>query len=113
MLMALALDDNAFLSRFKTAQEIFDLQESPHRRVLRLRWTEKAHALPVFRDVCESGSGLRVSTNALTVGKYREIFQWIGRVCGFEFTLEPYQIRRASGQNINSKLILLPKTKQP
>ncbi|KAI9719521.1 MAG: hypothetical protein M1828_006150 [Chrysothrix sp. TS-e1954] len=104
LLMALALDDNAFVDGFQTPQQIFGLRESPHRKVLRLRWTKEASRLPVFRDVCDTGSGIRVSTTALRIGKYRQFFICFGRVCGFESSLEPYQIRRASGQKLNAAL---------
>ncbi|KAF1343495.1 hypothetical protein EJ07DRAFT_186564 [Lizonia empirigonia] len=36
--------------------------------------------------------------------KYRDIFVRLGRVAGFEKSLELYQLRRASGRNINSAL---------
>ncbi|KAF1980431.1 hypothetical protein BU23DRAFT_444060, partial [Bimuria novae-zelandiae CBS 107.79] len=36
--------------------------------------------------------------------KYRDIFIRLGRVAGFEADLELYQLRRASGSNINNIL---------
>ncbi|KAJ9634908.1 hypothetical protein H2199_008772 [Coniosporium tulheliwenetii] len=60
---------------------------------------------PIFRNVERTPDGIRVSdSKALPYHKYRDHFVYLGRFAGFEHLLELYQVRRASGRNINSVL---------
>lgn len=99
LVMSLALADNAFESSFKRPEQIFNLQKTS-RDAIFLRWKDEAKELPLFCDVRETGSGIRPTNDAMPISRYRHVFTWIGLVCGFEFSLEPYQKARKQGSSI-------------
>ncbi|KAJ9650093.1 hypothetical protein H2201_009318, partial [Coniosporium apollinis] len=75
------------------------------RDVFRLRFKKEKEKQPIFRNVERTPDGIRVSdSKALPYHKYRDHFVYLGRFAGFEHLLELYQVRRASGRNINSVL---------
>jgi hypothetical protein len=56
------------------------------------------------KRVAEPTVPLRIlKEKAFPYAKYRDTFVRLGRIAGFEESLELYQLRRASGRNINSK----------
>ncbi|KAF2193897.1 hypothetical protein K469DRAFT_548723, partial [Zopfia rhizophila CBS 207.26] len=60
---------------------------------------------PFFCDVIHtSEGGCILKDKAFPYAKYRDIFVRLGRVAGFEESLELYQLQRASRRNINSVL---------
>jgi hypothetical protein len=74
--------------------------------VARLSFKKEKFNQPIFRNVVETMDGVYVSDKeALGYTKGRDIFVRIGRVAGFEDTLEFYDLRRASGRKINSKFL--------
>lgn len=89
---------------FTSVQDIFDLNIPADRDVLRIKWKKQLLDLPFLCDVRNTSEGVRILTEqAFPYAKYRDIFVRLGRVAGFEKSLELYQLRRASGRNINSK----------
>jgi hypothetical protein len=71
--------------------------------MLRIKW-KKVLNEPFFCDVKNTLEGGRLLiSKAFPYSKYRDIFARLGRVAGFEAPLELYQLRRAFGNNINSK----------
>jgi hypothetical protein len=77
------------------------------RDVLRVKWKEDLLDQPFLCDVRNTSEGVRIlKEKAFLYAKYRDIFVRLGHVAGFEKSLELYQLRRASGRNINSKSAL-------
>ncbi|KAF2647143.1 hypothetical protein K491DRAFT_723683 [Lophiostoma macrostomum CBS 122681] len=96
---------NAFEHGFTNIQQIFDLIIPVERNVLRVKWKEHFLDKPFFCDIEHTAEGARIlKDKAFNYQKYRDIFVRLGRVAGFEERLELYQLRRASGSNINSIL---------
>lgn len=94
---------NAFRDNFTSIQQIFDLVIPAERNVLRIRWKKEILDQPFFCDVITTTEGGRIlEDKAFPYAKYRDIFIRLGRVAGIEAALELYQLRRASGHNINS-----------
>lgn len=57
---------------------------------------------PLFRRVKrELGRAVVSDTLALQYKPCRDQLVWLGRVSGFEHSLEWYQLRRGSGRNLN------------
>ena len=87
-------------------EDIFRLKIQPDRDDIRLRFKKEKYRQPVFRDLEETTDGTIVSLEkALPYKKCRDPYVRLGRVAGFEHILEFYQLRRASGRKINSKII--------
>lgn len=94
---------------FTSVQGIFDLNIPAGRDVLRVKWKKELLTQPFLCDVRNTSEGARILTEqAFPYAKYRDIFVRLGRVAGFEKSLELYQLRRASGRNINSEFVLDP-----
>jgi hypothetical protein len=103
-LLALAFADDAFEANFTTPGEIYNLVIPNGSDRLRLRWKKPWEERPIFRDVEDTASGVRISeTKPLQYPKHRHHFVRLGRTCGFEKALEFYDLRRASGKNLNGK----------
>lgn len=84
-------------------EDIFALKLPANRDVLRIKWKETKLAHPFFCDVKATTHGIDIlHGQAFPYAKYRDTFVRLGRVAGFEKSLELYQLRRASGSNINS-----------
>lgn len=105
-MMALAFADNAFENGFTQPEEIYRLVVPPETDRIRLRWKDSWTKIPIFRDVENTAHGVRVSrTKPLQYPKHRHHFIRLGRTCGFEKTLEFYDLRRASGKELTSKTV--------
>ncbi|KAI4636731.1 hypothetical protein J4E93_011001 [Alternaria ventricosa] len=93
----------------KPVQDVFDLNIPVGRDVLRIKWKKELLNQPFLCDVRNTSEGVRIlKDKAFPYAKYRDIFVRLGRVAGFEKSLELYQLRRASGRNINSEFALDP-----
>lgn len=100
--LAIGFRQDAFHDGFSTVQQIFDLKIPAEREVLRIRWKEDMLDKPFFCNIQSTIEGGRaVLPLAFPYWKYREIFVRLGRVAGFEASVELYQLRRASGDKIN------------
>ncbi|KAF2194702.1 hypothetical protein K469DRAFT_547808 [Zopfia rhizophila CBS 207.26] len=103
--LAIGVGQKAFKDDFPSIQSIFDLKVPAHRNRLRVGWKDEVLNQPFFCDVKNTTEGARkLKDKAFPYAKYRNIFVRLGRVAGFEMALELYQLRRASGRNINSVL---------
>lgn len=103
-ILSISVGQNVFKDNFKSVKEIFDLVIPDHRNILRIKWKNDVLSQPFFCDVKNTTGGVYVlNDKAFPYAKYRDIFVRLGRVAGFEIALELYQLRRASGRNINSK----------
>jgi hypothetical protein len=106
-ILSIGVSRGALRNDFTRVQEIFDLNIPAGRDVLRIKWKKQLLNQPFLCDVRNTSEGIRILTEqAFPYAKYRDIFVRLGRVAGFEKSLELYQLRRASGRNINSKSAL-------
>ncbi|KAF7894704.1 uncharacterized protein EAF01_010154 [Botrytis porri] len=104
-MLALALADNAFESKFKSLGDIYTLIVPPDTDRIRLQWDNKWAERPVFRDVDSTANGIRISkTKCLQYSKHRHYLIRLGRTCGYEKRLEFYDLRRASGKRLNESV---------
>lgn len=102
-ILSIGIAQDALRDDFQSIQDIFDLQLPAQRNVLRIKWKESKLAHPFFCDIEPTSGGARIKQGkAFPYAKYRSMFVRLGRVAGFENSLELYQLRRASGNNINS-----------
>ena len=102
--MSISVSQGALRDDFTRVQDIFDLNIPADRDVLRIKWKKQLLNLPFLCDIRNTCEGVRILTEqAFPYAKYRDIFVRLGRVAGFEKSLELYQLRRASGRNINCK----------
>ncbi|OAL56175.1 hypothetical protein IQ07DRAFT_639770 [Pyrenochaeta sp. DS3sAY3a] len=102
-ILGIACGRSAFQDNFTSVKQIFDLAIPAQRNVLRIKWKREVLDQPFFCNVLKTSEGGRVlKDKAFPYSKYRDIFVRLGRVAGFEASLELYQLRRASGSNINS-----------
>jgi hypothetical protein len=103
-LLAIGFRQDAFHDGFSTIQQIFDLKIPAEREVLRIRWKKDVLDRPFFCNVQSTIEGsCALLPLAFPYWKYRDIFVRLGRVAGFEANVELYQLRRASGDNINGR----------
>lgn len=103
-ILSIGIAQDALRDDFQTVQDIFNLELPAERNLLRIRWKEERMADPFFCDIKITTDGACIQQGkAFPYAKYRDTFVRLGRVAGFEKSLELYQLRRASGSNINSK----------
>lgn len=103
-ILSIGIAQDALRDDFKSINDIFNLELPAERNVLRIKWKESKLAHPFFCDIESTSEGTRIKQGiAFPYAKYRSMFVRLGRVAGFEHSLELYQLRRASGSNINSK----------
>lgn len=103
-MLAIGISQDAFKNHFTSVQQIFDLVIPAERNLLWIKWKKAVLEKPFFCDVQSTTEGGRIlSGRAFPYWKYRDMFVRLGRVAGFEAALELYQLRRASGHNLNSK----------
>jgi hypothetical protein len=103
-LLAIFVAHGAFRNDYGSIEEIFRLELPVNRDTLKLKCKKSFMTKPIFRDLEKTAEGLRASeSKACPYYKYRDRFVWLGQVAGFENSLELYQVRRASGRNINGK----------
>jgi hypothetical protein len=106
-ILSIGVSQDAFRDDFASIQDIFNLKIPQGRNVLRIKWKEEDLNKPFFCDVMRTSGGVRIlREKALPYAKYRDIVVRLGRVAGFEHLLELYDLRRASGRNLNSRSAL-------
>ncbi|EMD65860.1 hypothetical protein COCSADRAFT_310320 [Bipolaris sorokiniana ND90Pr] len=104
-ILSIGVGQGALRDDFTSVQDVFDLNIPVGRDVLRIKWKKELLNQPFLCDVRNTSEGVRIlKEKAFPYAKYRDIFVRLGRVAGFEKSLELYQLRRASGRNINSAL---------
>jgi hypothetical protein len=105
LFLALGFFHDAFRYGFTDIQEIFDLRLES-RDVLKLKWKDELLNRPIFCNFKQAPTSIHLLKDEIfPYAKYRDIFVRLGRVAGFEYPLELYQLRRASGRNINRTFI--------
>ena len=104
-MLALALLDEAFESNIKSVEDFYRLRVRPPRRSLECRWKQELLSTPIFRQAVREESGaVRTSpTEPLRYHTYLYYLQRLGFVTGFMQLLNPYTIRRGSGEAAEGK----------
>jgi hypothetical protein len=103
-ILSIGVSQDALRDKFTSIQDIFDLNIPAGRDVLRIKWKKELLNQPFLCNVRNTSGGVCIlKEEAFPYAKYRDIFVRLGRVAGFEHSLELYQLRRASGRNINSE----------
>ncbi|KAF2844512.1 hypothetical protein T440DRAFT_548498 [Plenodomus tracheiphilus IPT5] len=104
-ILSIGIGQGALRDDFSNVQDIFNLNIPAGRDVLRIKWKKELLTQPFLCDVRNTAEGVRIlKQKAFPYAKYRDTFVRLGRIAGFEESLELYQLRRASGRNINSAL---------
>lgn len=97
-----AFADGAFENELTCPEQIYDMTVPEYLDRIRLLWKEEWRERPLFRDV----EGLQIASNkALKYRKVRGFLIRLGRELGYAKQLEFYDLRRGSGQKLNSKPI--------
>jgi hypothetical protein len=98
---------DAFQDNFTDVQQMFNLTIPMERNMLRFRWKPEVLHRPFFADVKHTVGGARIQKETpFPYAKYQHIFKRLGREAGFEQAVHLYQIRRASGRNIDGTATL-------
>lgn len=107
--MALALLDQAFEANIQTVQDFYKIKVLPPRRSLEFDWRKDIRDKPIFRQAVSTDDGtVRTSdTEALRYHTYLYYLQRLGLVTGFLQILNPYCIRRGSGEGVEGKILSL------
>ncbi|KAF2845010.1 hypothetical protein T440DRAFT_502719 [Plenodomus tracheiphilus IPT5] len=104
-ILSIGIRHEALRDEFSSVQDIFNMNIPADRDVLRIKWKKELLTQPFLCDVRNTVEGVRIlKQKAFPYAKYRDTFVRLGRLAGFEEPLELYQLRRASGRNINSAL---------
>lgn len=104
-LLALALLDQAFEANVRTVQDFYRIRVPPPRHSLEFRWRKSVNDIPIFRQAVPTSDGtVRTSdTEALRYHTYLYYLQRLGLVTGFMQILNPYCIRRGSGEGVEGE----------
>ena len=104
-ILSLAFCDGAFLNNFKGPEGLYSLVVPPSQDRIRVLWKKEWLKRPVFRDVEDTGEGIRISPHrALPYRKERTHLIRLGRSIGIEKQLEWYDLRRGSGKKLNGEI---------
>jgi len=101
-MIALAIVDNAFEAKIKSAEDIFRLRVREPRRSLQLKFKKEMLGIPIFRQAESTIDGVRTSpTKALRYHTFLYYLQRLGRATGFPQLLKPYDLRRGTGNALD------------
>lgn len=103
-LLALALLDQAFKANIQKVDDFYRIRVPSPRKSLAFRWRKSMRDIPIFRQAVSTNDGaVRTSnTEALRYHTYLYYLQRLGLVTGFMQILNPYCIRRGSGEAVES-----------
>lgn len=104
-LLALALLDNAFKAEIRSVEDFYKIQVRAPRHSLDFDWTEGIQDTPIFRQavVASNGTVQTSPTEALRYHTYLYYLQRLGLTTGFMQILNPYCIRRGSGEAVEGE----------
>ncbi|KAK2595006.1 hypothetical protein QQS21_007260 [Conoideocrella luteorostrata] len=103
-LLALAFLDHAFEANIQTVHDFYKVKVRPPRRSLEFDWRKDIRHKPIFRQavLADNGSVQTSDTEALRYHTYLYYLQRLGFVTGFMQILNPYCIRRGSGEGVEA-----------
>ncbi|OAA52162.1 hypothetical protein BBO_00003 [Beauveria brongniartii RCEF 3172] len=101
-LLALALLDNAFEAEIRSVENFYKVNVQAPRRSYDFYWKEDIKDTPIFRQavVASDGTIQTSPTEALRYHTYLYYLQRLGLTTGFMQILNPYCIRRGSGEAV-------------
>lgn len=103
-MLTLALLDEAFEANIASVHDFYRVHVRPPRRTLEFDWREDIKDIPVFRQAVSINGIVRTSdTEALHYHTYLYYLQRLGLVTGFIQILNPYTIRRGSGESVEGE----------
>jgi hypothetical protein len=103
-MIALGILDNAFELEFEHAEDIFKLRVDKHRQSMRLRWKPDWENKPVFRQAVATPDGVQTSRDEpLRYHTFLYYLQRLGMMAGMMKILNPYNIRRGTGEAVDGK----------
>lgn len=109
LMISLGILDNAFQLEFQNAADIFKLRVNPARKSMRLRWKTSWEDKPILRQPVPTADGILTSKDEPL--QYRTMLyylQRLGTATGFMQILNPYNIRRGTGEAVDGKFVLFP-----
>lgn len=104
-LLALALLDSAFKAEIRSVEDFYRVKVRAPRHSLDFYWKEDIKDTPIFRQAVVASDGtIRTSpTEALRYHTYLYYLQRLGLTTGFMQILNPYCIRRGSGEAVEGE----------
>jgi Protein of unknown function (DUF3435) len=101
-MIVLAILDNVFKSQIRSVEDIFRLRVRAPRKSLQPRFEKSMLGIPIFRQAVPSVNGVRTSpTKALHYRTLLYYLQRLGMATGFMQILQPYDIRRGTGNELD------------
>jgi len=103
-MIAIGILDNAFKLGFERAEDIFKLRVDRRRQTMRLRWKASWENKPVFRQAVPTSDGVQTSKDEpLRYHTFLYYLQRLGMMAGMMKILNPYNIRRGTGEAVDSE----------
>jgi hypothetical protein len=103
--LSLAILDDAFETDFiRSTEDIFKIRVEPPRRSLQIKFKVKVLNVPVCRQPVSTSAGMR--TDAIKPLKYHTYLHFLQRLSlavGRIRAMKPYELRRGTGEAVNSK----------
>lgn len=105
-ILALAFDDNAFLSPFiKKPEDIWKIDIAEHRKGIPIEFKHTTADVPLLRRAIRTSSG--VITSSIKAAQFATMSKYnlrLGKSAGLEKPFRFYTLRRGAGHAINSEL---------
>jgi hypothetical protein len=105
LMITIGILDNAFQLEFESVADIFRLRVKAPRRSLRLRWKTAWENKPIFRQAIPTADGVQTSRDVpLQYHTFLYYLQRLGFVTGLMMILNPYNIRRGTGEGVEGMI---------
>ncbi|KAJ3498203.1 hypothetical protein NLG97_g1302 [Lecanicillium saksenae] len=104
LFLSLALLDNAFAAEIQSVEDFYKIRVRAPRRSLEFDWKDSIKDIPIFRQalVTHEGTIQTSPTEAIHYHTYLYYLQRLGLMTGFMQILNPYCIRRGSGEAVEA-----------
>jgi hypothetical protein len=102
LMITLGILDDAFELGFESAADIFKLRVNPARKSMRIKWKTAWENKPIFRQPVPTADGIQTSRDEpLRYHTMVYYLQRLGLMTGFMKLLNPYTIRRGTGEGVD------------
>lgn len=109
LVVAMAILDDAFESNIRSVEEILSTRVLAPRRSLRLKFDKSKLNIPICRQPVSTAYGIR--THEMKPLKYHTYLYYLQRLSlavGMIKAMKPYDLRRGTGEAVDSKSLKLP-----
>lgn len=109
LVLAMVILDDAFISDIRSIQDTFSTRVRYPRRSLKMRFKPDKLNVPTCRQPISSASGM--STDGMKPLKYHTSLYFLQRLSlavGMIRAMRPYDLRRGTGEAVDSKSCYLP-----